>query len=128
MFTAAGMLEFCHVILVYQHGMTSFQVQTFNTSDLSDGILRDPGGGAVLGPIHEPPLHRHSRPQAGQLHAGTCGYQTNLPRFSFSRVRGFEINAADKAGPYYEQNKTNNLVQLITMPSSKSPYGGINVR
>ena len=55
--------------------MSAFQVQAFNTSDLSDGILRDPGGGAVLGPIHESPVHRHSRPQAGQLHAGTCGYQ-----------------------------------------------------
>ena len=60
------------------HEMTAFQVQAFNTSDLSDGILRNPGGGTVLGPIYDSPLHRHSRPQAGQLHAGTCGYQINL--------------------------------------------------
>ena len=66
------------VLNVYHHQMSAFQVQAFNTSDLSDGILRDPGGGAVLGPIHEPPLHRHSRPEAGQLHAGTCGYQVYL--------------------------------------------------
>ena len=90
MFTVAGMLELCHVILLYQYGMTAFQVQAFNTSDLSDGILRDPGGGAVLGPIHESSVHRHSRPQAGQLHAGTCEYQVNLHEWVYrDRLKGF---------------------------------------
>ena len=66
MFTAAGRLVVGTLSpKVYHHQMSAFQVQAFNTSDLSDGILRDPGGGAVLGPIHESPLHRHSRPQAG---------------------------------------------------------------
>ena len=79
MFTAAGRLVVGTLSQkVHHHPMSAFQVQAFNTSDLSDGILRDPGGGAVLGPIHESPLHRHSRPQAGQLHAGTCGYQIYL--------------------------------------------------
>ena len=50
------------VLKVYHQQVSAFQVQAFNTSDLSDWILRDPGGGAVLGPIHESPLHRYSCP------------------------------------------------------------------
>ena len=88
MFTAAGMVELCHVTMyANQHQMNAFQVQAFNTSDLSDGILRDPGGGAVLGPIHESSVHRHSRPQAGQLHAGTCEYQVNLHEWVYMGTR-----------------------------------------